>query len=187
MRILCYGDSNTYGFDPRSFLGDRYAPEHRWTDLSFPGHTVLNAGENGRAVPFRPQDFALIHSLIDRHAPIDLMIVMLGSNDLLQGRTPEETCARMEAFLTQFYGIPLLLLAPPPMQRGAWVEEASLVEASRRLGQLYQTLADRLGIPYADTEAWRPELAFDGVHLSENGHKTLAKHLHTYLCDKEYL
>ena len=33
MRILCFGDSNTYGYHPRGFFGDRYGPEDRWVDL----------------------------------------------------------------------------------------------------------------------------------------------------------
>ena len=32
-QILFYGDSNTYGYDPRGFFGGRYAPENRWTDI----------------------------------------------------------------------------------------------------------------------------------------------------------
>ena len=31
MTLLCYGDSNTYGFDPRSYFGGRYPAEVRWT------------------------------------------------------------------------------------------------------------------------------------------------------------
>ena len=33
MRILCFGDSNTYGYDPRGFFGDRYGAGDRWVDL----------------------------------------------------------------------------------------------------------------------------------------------------------
>ena len=33
MRMLCYGDSNTYGYDPRGFVGDRYQKESRWVDI----------------------------------------------------------------------------------------------------------------------------------------------------------
>ncbi len=32
-RILCFGDSNTYGYDPRSYLGGRYPASVRWTAL----------------------------------------------------------------------------------------------------------------------------------------------------------
>ena len=33
MNIICFGDSNTYGYDPRSYLGDRYDPDSRWVDI----------------------------------------------------------------------------------------------------------------------------------------------------------
>ena len=50
MRLLCFGDSNTYGYDPRSYAGDRYPPESRWTDLlaESSGWEVVNMGLNGR-------------------------------------------------------------------------------------------------------------------------------------------
>ena len=53
MRILCFGDSNTYGYDPRGFYGDRYEAENRWVDLlgTLTGHEVINAGTNGREIP----------------------------------------------------------------------------------------------------------------------------------------
>ena len=54
MRILCFGDSNTYGFDPRSYSAGRYSPEDRWPDLlaAQTGWEVINAGANGRAVSY---------------------------------------------------------------------------------------------------------------------------------------
>ena len=33
MDVICFGDSNTYGYDPRSWLGDRYDPQNRWVDI----------------------------------------------------------------------------------------------------------------------------------------------------------
>ena len=33
MKILCFGDSNTYGYDPRSYFGGQYSAKHRWVDL----------------------------------------------------------------------------------------------------------------------------------------------------------
>ena len=53
MRLLCFGDSNTYGYDPRSYAGDRYPPESRWTDLlaEISGWEVVNMGLNGREIP----------------------------------------------------------------------------------------------------------------------------------------
>ena len=56
MKILCFGDSNTYGYDPCFFLGGRYPAEHRWPDLlaAQTGWDIVNAGENGREIPRQP-------------------------------------------------------------------------------------------------------------------------------------
>ena len=53
MRVLCFGDSNTYGYDPRGFFGDRYDAEDRWVDLlaKQTGWDVINLGANGREIP----------------------------------------------------------------------------------------------------------------------------------------
>ena len=99
MRILCFGDSNTYGYDPRGFFGDRYGAEDRWVDLLVKqtGHECINAGANGQEIPHNP--YAI--GLLAEHAPVDIFLVMLGTNDLLQGASAEEATARMEAFLNQ--------------------------------------------------------------------------------------
>ena len=48
-RILCYGDSNPYGYDPSAYLGGRYPEDVRWTGLlKRAGWVVVNEGQNGR-------------------------------------------------------------------------------------------------------------------------------------------
>lgn len=174
MRMICFGDSNTYGFDPRSYFGDRYPSDDRWPDLLArqTGWEVINAGCNGREIPRNP--YAL--RLLVRHAPVDLLLVMLGTNDLLQGASAGEAAALMEAFLNPL--LPhcgsILLVAPPPMQRGAWVPDDDLVTESIRLAETYKALAQTLNIHFADTRDWNIELAFDGVHFTEAGHHRFA-------------
>lgn len=83
-RILCYGDSNTYGYDPRSYLGGRYPESVRWTALlQAQGWDIFNAGQNGRSIPRNGWEIETLAQLIRRHQP-DIVTVMLGSNDLLQ-------------------------------------------------------------------------------------------------------
>ena len=100
MRILCFGDSNTYGYDPCSFLGGRYSAEHRWVDIlaRISGWEVLNAGENGREIPKRKGELRRFNQMFQEYQP-DLLVVILGGNDLLQGASPGEASAHMEAFL----------------------------------------------------------------------------------------
>jgi len=170
MKILCFGDSNTYGYDPRSFFGSRYPAEVRWTDLLAreTGCEVINSGMNGRSIP-AGGFVSLPHA--------DLLIVMLGSNDLLNGCSAEETAFRMEGFLTQLRSAyhRILLVAPPPMAPGEWVTEARLLTDSARLAALYRQIAERLSVSFADAGQWRVGLSFDGVHFSEAGHRAFAE------------
>ena len=178
MNVICFGDSNTWGFDPRGFLPGRYDPDSRWPDLlaAETGWKVRNQGMNGRTVP---RDGMLLPE------DADLLIVMLGTNDLLQGSAPAEISDRMENFLV---GLTLareriLLIAPPPLVRGEWVPDQCLIEASMELAQYYQALAQRLGIRFLNAGAWRVSMAFDGVHFTEAGHRTFAASLGKELKD----
>ena len=181
VRILCFGDSNTYGYDPRGFFGDRYGAGDRWVDLlaKQTGHEIINAGANGREIPRNPY---VLRSL-NEHVPVDILLVMLGTNDLLQGATANEATARMEAFLTSLlpHCKQVLLVVPPPMKRGAWVPTDALVAESIHLAEEYKFLAEKLNIPFVDTRQWNIDLTFDGVHFTEEGHHTFANHLIKYL------
>ena len=177
VRILCFGDSNTYGYDPRGYFDDHYGAEDRWVDLlaKQTGHEVINAGANGREIPRNP--YAL--RLLTEHAPVDIFLVMLGTNDLLQGASAKETATRMDAFLHQIipHYASVILVAPPPMKRGAWVTSDELMAESINLAEEYKLLAETLNIPFVDTRHWNIELTFDGVHFAEEGHHTFAEKL----------
>lgn len=177
MRILCFGDSNTYGYDPRGFFGDRYGAEDRWVDLlaKQTGYECINAGSNGREIPCNP--YAL--RLLTDHAPVDVFLVMLGTNDLLQGASAKESADRMEAFLNQLlpHCKSILLVLPPPMKRGAWVTSDELMAESIHLAEEYKLLAKKLNFPFVDTRHWNIDLTFDGVHFTESGHHIFAENL----------
>ena len=177
MRILCFGDSNTYGYDPRGFFGDRYGAGDRWVDLlaKQTGHDCINAGANGREIPRNP--YAL--RLLTEHAPVDIFLVMLGTNDLLQGASAKETADRLESFSNQLlpHCKSILLVAPPPMKHGAWVPTDELVTKSIHLAEEYKLLAEKLSIPFVDTRHWNIDLTFDGVHFTEEGHHVFAEKL----------
>ena len=169
MNVICFGDSNTYGYDPRGYFGGRYEADSRWVDIlaEKTGWTVCNMGQNGREIPTSAPPLP---------ADTDLLIVMLGTNDLLQGRSPEQAAGRLERFLS---GISperskLLLIAPPPVALGEWVPSQQLIDASRTFAGLCQALAERLGIRFADAGKWDISLTYDGVHFTEKGHRAFA-------------
>ena len=170
MKVVCYGDSNTFGYDPRGYFGGQYdAP---WPEILAEklGCTVLNWGENGREIPKTPVSFP---------EDTDLLIIMLGTNDLLQGASPEAACEKMERFLESVTldREKILLLAPPPMQLGVWVSNQVLIDDSVTFAEYCKALAARLGIRFADAGEWNIPLSYDGVHMTEEGHRYFAKEL----------
>jgi len=176
MKLWCFGDSNTYGYDPCGFFGGRYAAP--WPELlaEKTGFQVVNDGKNGRMIPEREHEFLQFRRDAERYSA-DALIVMLGTNDLLEGATAKDAVARMAAFLNRCDMPLILLISPPPMKCGAWVPDDGLVEESKNLARQYETLAKRLGLPYADAGKWNIELAYDGVHFTEEGHARFAEGL----------
>ena len=172
MKVICYGDSNTYGYDPRSYIGGRYPAGARWVDLlaEKTGWEVVNHGMNGREIP---------EQSISVPDDTGLLIVMLGTNDLLQGAGAAEVTERMERFMRGLLQDreKILLIAPPPLQPGEWVAGQELIGQSVRLAEAYRALALRLGIGFADAGKWRISLCFDGVHFTEEGHRAFAGRL----------
>ena len=169
MKVICFGDSNTFGYDPRSWLGDRYDASSRWVDIlaGQTGWDVCNMGENGREIPRQSPGFP---------QDTDLLILMLGTNDLLAGCSPEQAAERLRTFLR---GVPLdsskiLLIAPPALTLGAWVPNRQMVDCSLAFAERCKSLAKQLGIRFADADNWNIALAYDGVHFTQQGHKAFA-------------
>lgn len=204
MRIICYGDSNTYGYDPRDVLGRPYPDDVRWTGLlRAAGIEAVNQGLNGREIPVRESVMENAVRLITQSAEPDmagaggtswdmastdaadpdLAIIMLGTNDVfaIPDGTAEDVTERMRAFLEYIIGaaggLKLMLIAPPAMKYGEWATEDRIVTESERLGECYKALAAELGIEFADAGTWGVELSYDGVHFTAEGHRSFAHNL----------
>ena len=93
--ILCFGDSNTWGCKPITTPGvfERHPPEVRWPGVFReqlgPGYTVIEEGANGRTTvhndPFEGAHLngrTYFSPCLETHMPLDLVIIMLGTNDL---------------------------------------------------------------------------------------------------------
>ena len=176
--MICFGDSNTFGFDPRGYLGARYGADVRWTGLVHrAGWEVANCGQNGLSIP-REGQLPAVADMLRRAGSADVVTVMLGSNDLLCGASAGDCSARMEPLLRCVAeSLPdaiTLLISPPPMRPGDWVQSDGLIAESVRLAAAYCALALRLGTPFANSGDWACELAFDGVHLTPKGHAAFA-------------
>ena len=166
-RIICIGDSNTYGYDPAAFGGARYPDGVRWTSRLGSAWDIQNLGENGREIPSSSCAVRVLLSQIRSRLPADGLCLMLGTNDLLCGASPAEAAERMRIFISDLpvCGLPLLLIAPP------------LIRSSGQLAPLYRDLAALCGVSFCDASVWDIPVVFDGVHFSEQGHRRFAEQL----------
>lgn len=173
-RMLCLGCSNTYGYDPHAPLSSRYPPEVRWTGrLQAAGWQVLNRGMNGSMVP-APGEARVFADLIGSLQPLDAVTLMFGTNDVLQGGSAQAVGERMAQFLRAIREsaaqAKLILIAPPPVTYGDWVQAESVIRASEALAACYRQIAEKEDVRFADAGQWGIPLAFDGVHFTPEGH-----------------
>jgi lysophospholipase L1-like esterase len=187
--ILCYGDSNTWGFDPATF--ERLSVGQRWPAAlrrRLPGCEVVEEGLNGRTTihddPFEEgrNGLSYLAPCLASHAPIDLVILMLGTNDTKAmfpqgapgiaagvGRLAE---AILRSARGPAGGAPQVLLVapapvtlPPTPEQEIWGFDAEAVERSRHLARYCRALAERLRIPFLDAGEHVQVSPVDGVHL----------------------
>lgn len=176
-RIVCYGDSNTYGYDAADIFGGPLSSEERWPTIlgALLRCETINCGMNGRTVPRYPRQIDADLRMIKRHSDCSLLIVMLGTNDLLLGFDAEDTAECMKSFLRSAMQtidhIDVLLVAPPP---SALIPEGCEADYAY-LAELYSDAAHELGIHFIDAGLWPVSMACDGVHFSPEGHRRFAE------------
>lgn len=196
--IIAYGDSNTYGYDPRSFFGGRYPEGSIWTNvLSLnAGVPVENMGRNGRMIPTEPAEIQILKDVLAAKAqeasasagpsdprPLVGLWIMLGSNDILNGVGAQEAAGRMAQLAVALANEPAVkdgtakirLIAPPPLKSGNWVTDSIMKEESADYSKYLKVLAEKTGCEYTDAGTFEIPLLFDGVHFSEKGHRIFAQ------------
>ena len=206
--ILCFGDSNTHGYcaDPTDCQdgGIRFPEEQRWTRLLQRAlgddYLVIEEGLSGRTTcfddPIHEGLSALdyIYPCLKSHEPIDLLIIMLGTNDCKDRFYASAACigigmARLvkKAKDTECWGSHapnILVIAPPPIGEGMLASPVAdtmgtlCVEKSRQLGKYYREQCELLGVHFLDAGEVGCEFnQVDFMHLTSQGHKTLAAKL----------
>jgi lysophospholipase L1-like esterase len=191
--ILCYGDSNTWGCIPEEGEGpaQRFGPDVRWprvlqSDLG-EGYDVVEEGLNGRTTiwddpdePYRNGKDFLLPSLLTHH-PLDLVIVLLGTNDLTRAVTAHEIAEGAGELVDEIArtecgrdGSPpqVLLVCPPPVGRVP-DEFRSAAEKSRELAPHFAEVAEARSCGFLDAGAHITSSDVDGIHLEAEQHQRL--------------
>lgn len=196
--VVCFGDSNTHGFDAAT--GGRLARDVRWPGVlaaELAGVAdVVEEGLNGRTTiwddPYLEGRNGRTYLLpcLRSHAPVDILVLVLGTNDLksIFGRSAAEIASGASALVEQALlsgtgpggGPPRVLLVAPPLLGGrtATSELWGFGEArarSEQLATLYRTAAGLRGVSFLDAGPVAEVDPADGVHLTIAGHAALGR------------
>ena len=200
IRILCYGDSNTWGYISGSDH-KRYGIGERWTsileELLGNDFKIIEEGLSSRTLISddpRPgkegkNGYKYLMPCLETHDPIDLVVLMLGTNELK--KTYNKESEEIGEMLEQYYvktilnvrsrcnnNYPKLLIVTPPLvnenieyckdeneYKGATIK-------SEKLESIYKTIAEKYDCYFLSNQGL--ETGVDGVHLTKESHKLLA-------------
>lgn len=206
--IVCLGDSNTHGYcaDPADCAdgGIRFNENERWTcrlqKLLGDDYLVMEEGLSGRTTCFDDplheglSALQYITPCLKSHEFVDLLIIMLGTNDVKDRFAVNACCvgyamARLvkKAMATECWGDKkpnILVIAPPHIGEGMPESDVGpsmgdyCVEKSRQLAKYYKEQCDLIGCHFLDAEEMGCEFnQVDYMHLTNKGHATLAEGL----------
>ena len=187
--ILCYGDSLTWGYD--AVGPSRHAYEDRWPSV-LQGRLgssarVIAEGLCGRTTAFDDwvagadrNGARILPTLLATHSPLDLVIVMLGTNDMKsfvcgraigakQGMERIVQIIRGQPYSFNYKAPSILLVAPPPLCATENSDFAEIFEGgmaeSQKLAPLYAVLAQQTGCAFFDAGTVARTTPLDGIHL----------------------
>lgn len=195
-QILCFGDSNTWGYDGES--GKRLPWDVRWTgrlQKAYEGKDVriIEEGLCGRTTvfddPFRQgrKGTELLPTLLETHHPVDLVILMLGTNDCktIFGASAEGIGRGIQCLLNQMQTfVPqadVLLISPIYLGEKVWQEgydqdfSPQSVQVSKELEEVYERIATERQIGYLRASDYVRCSEADQEHLNAQGHKVFAQ------------
>lgn len=195
-KVLCYGDSNTWGAIPGS--DDRYVRDSRWPGVLRKflgeGYLVIEEGLNGRTTVWEDpiegfksgKDYLV--PCLETHKPLDLVVVMLGTNDLkarfsVTAYDVAEGAGTLVEIIkksvTGRRGNPpeVLLVAPPPIADLSEYEQpfSGAQEKSLEFADQFNRVADELDVYLLDAGDFVSSSDRDGIHLEEQEHAKLGK------------
>lgn len=202
MKILCYGDSNTWGHDPKN--GSRFDENTRWTRLLQKKlgkeHEIIEEGLCGRTaafmddvIPYR-HGISMLEATLEINQPIDLVVIMLGTNDLKSAFHPDAYAItngikKMIKIIRNPYlyisqkKLPEILIVSP-IHIHSDLEQVERywegfgkrsLEVSRKLASWYEALTKEMNCHFMDASLYAQASTIDCIHMDEENHKKFAE------------
>lgn len=198
--LLLFGDSNTHGTMPMGDLGlsERYPRDERWAgrlQRLLPDWEVINEGHPGRTTVHddpiegaHRNSLTVLPALLESHRPIDVILIMLGTNDLKErfsvnagdiALSLERLVRVVRASGAGPDGQPpgVLLVAPPPILEVGCLASmfAGGAAKSRALAAEIAAAAGRTGVPFLDAGQVVAVSPIDGIHFGPEANAPLAQ------------
>lgn len=198
--VLCYGDSNTYGYDP--LTGLRYPENVRWTGrlkaLLGDEYRVIEEGCNGRTTIFDDplegwkNGLGYLRPCLNSHKPVDIVIMMLGSNDLKEifHASPEQIAEGAKILVKviqdftrekQGFESRIILVSPPEIGEGIRYSpfygsfHENAIKRSREFPQWYRKAAEEFHCIFFNAAEYIQPSREDSLHLAPESHARLAE------------
>ncbi len=198
-RILCYGDSNTWGqSDDKNYAG-RYSLDARWPgrvqESLGKDYEIFEEGLGGRNTNFEHYNknktfrngLDYFKPYLQSHDEFALIIIMLGTNDLKiqYNKSIQDVAASISEYINliqeQASDSKILVISPPfindsaPLFSGYYGDtyNAQSAEKSRQLGLVLEDLLKQQQVSYLNA-ANLAQPGKDGIHLTVEGHKKIA-------------
>ena len=211
--VMCYGDSNTWGYIPGSGL--RYAPDERWTGICQaqlgPEYRIIEEGLSGRTTVLdcpwtccRNGADGFGYAILSQ-MPLDLVVIFLGTNDLVMD-IPRHVALGADELVRRALnadviyntdhpvfpnGPKVLLVSPVPfnpiVESRPDFPACGHYEDSCGLAARYKAIAENRKVEFFDAAPYATPSEVDGVHLTKEGHRAigvaLAEKIRSILAD----
>ncbi len=200
-KILCFGDSLTWGFDPEKRT--RLDEDSRWPrvmgKILGEGYEIIEEGQNGRTIatedPAEGEKNGLkyIGPCLESHTPLDYVIIMLGSNDCKRkfAYSSMDIAGEMQILLEKVKSynefrcqnsFQIVLVSPPVISeaiKDSWLGDSfgygNATKVSSELAGWYQQLSAMYGTAYVNAAEHVKASDADGCHLDAGNQRKLGR------------
>lgn len=200
--ILCFGDSNTWGYAPATGL--RYPHDVRWTGVLQQNlgsnFRIIEEGLNGRTTVYNEPGrdhrcgLDLLPPLLETHAPLYLVVIMLGTNDLKScfnqsaeqiAQGAKRVCQEVQDCEHLAECSPRVVLVSPALVEAVPADDATefagAMEISREFSRYYKLVSEELGTYFFDAALVVKTSELDGVHWDADQHKKFGNELAAFI------
>ena len=202
-KILCFGDSNTYGFDPQTY--GRYDKNTRWccllSDILGDDYLVIEEGMNNRTAFFnnpvsrKESGQEYLESYMRKNKDIDICILSLGTNDAQSSYTLDKNIARRGLrkliSIIRKYNLETKIIIVPPVKitedllhsEFSELFDKNSIEIIKEIFPVFEPIAKNTDCYYFDFNKIVQPSKYDGIHYTKESHRIIAENLAGFITD----